>query len=139
MVIAPPFISAADLRMQSAPKFIFHFLWSWTDMRLHSSLQYKISRVIFHKYAKIFWEIDLLACKFVAGYFFNFNPLLHKNTYVKCCGFGLIRGCIPHYNIKSAASKSPLDPRRICDCINGGECSPFFGCLFARTIGCNIM
>ena len=44
-------------------------------MRLHPSLQYKISRVIFHKYAKIFWEIDLLACKFVAGYFFKLSGI----------------------------------------------------------------
>ncbi len=33
----------------------------------------------------------------------------------------MIRGCIPRYNTKSAASQSPLDPRRICDCINGGD------------------
>ncbi len=91
MIPAPPFISAADLRMQSAPKFIFQCFKSWTDLRLHPSLQYKVSRVIFNKYAKIFLEVDLLACKFVADSFFvtfcHFKylyPLLHKNIYVKC-------------------------------------------------------
>ncbi len=76
MVDTPPFISAADLRMQSAPKFIFHFFKSWTDLRLHPSLQYKISRDIFHKCPKIFLKVDLIACKFMAGYFFKLSGTL---------------------------------------------------------------
>ncbi len=72
--------------MQSAPKFIFQLFESWTDLRLHPSLQYKISRVIFHKFTQVYLKLHLLASKFVAGYFLLtfwhfkfFDPLLYKN------------------------------------------------------------